>query len=177
MLVEIGSYDICDGTLSGGVAVSDLRLNIERGFDIVIPVGEVSPVLLDRLTSKSDITFTVKRAHGSLSASEDFLLELEENLPRSGNVKLTTTNGTIRYIPNGFVVSHNLSQQIGSTTFHNYHIIGGPTSIDPVAPPPPPSVFTNVRWVYDPGPPSGLSLQIKNSSDVWETIFTYHAST
>ncbi len=181
MLVSIGAYDLCDGTLTGGVAISDLRLNIERGFDVVIPVDEVSPVLLDRFTSKSDLSFTIKRVHADLDASEDFIIELEETLPRSGSVKLVSSDGTIRYIPNGFVVAHNLIQQIGATTFHEYRIVGGPTNVTDVSPPPtpPPAPGGTGPWrlVTVTGPPDGVKLQVLNSSDVWEDVWEYTAST
>ena len=76
MLVKIGSYEICNGTLAGGFAVGSLRLRGDRGFDIAIPIGETVPVLFDRLTTQSDITFQVYRTHADLQASEDFILNL-----------------------------------------------------------------------------------------------------
>jgi hypothetical protein len=131
MLVSIGSYQICNGTRAGGVAVSDLRLNIDRTFDVVIPLPGLFPIALDRLTSRADITFTVRRMHASLQAAEKFIIELEETLPRTGNITLVAQGGEVRYIKNGAIVAHRLTQQNGSTTFHEYHLSGGPTSATP----------------------------------------------
>ena|SRR5215831_3467626 len=176
MLVSIGSYAICDGTLAGGVAVGDLRLRVDRIFDVVVPINDVSPVLFDRITSKSDITFSVYRTFDNINDSEDFLLELEENLPRTGNIQFTSGSGLIRYIPNGSIVDYSLVKETGATMLHTYHIIGGPTGTSAPSPPPP-AEGPRVRWVYDAGPPAGIKLQIENSSDVWEDIIAYHAST
>jgi len=132
MLVSIGAYDICNGTLSGGVAVSDLRLKADRLFDFVVPIGDVDCLLLDRVITTTDATFIVKRTHASKTDSEAFILQLDANIPTSGTVIFTTTGpspGT-RLIPNGFVLDHSLLEEDGATTYHQYHIAGGP----PVAP-------------------------------------------
>lgn len=141
MLVSIASYDIADGTLSGGVAISDLRAVLDRIFDIVTPIGSGSgsgsgsgpcgqsgwlPVAYDRLITKCDFTFLVKRVHADLAASDAFILGLECTLPRRGTVVLTGAGGTLT-ISDGCLVSHALQQQIGATTFHSYHIIGSGT--------------------------------------------------
>lgn len=132
MLVSIGGYDICDGTLSGGVAVSDLRLKSDRLFEFVVPVGNVDALLFDRVNSKTDFTFTVARTHSDTATSEAFILQLDNALPVSGAVTLTTTGPTpaTRVIENGYLVDHELIAETGATTLHQYHIIGGP----PVAP-------------------------------------------
>ncbi len=132
MLVSIGAYDICDGTLAGGVAVSDLRLKSDRLFDGVVPVDDVDSVWLDRINSTSEVTFIVKLTHSSRVAAETFILQLDTNLPTSGAVTFTTTGPApdTRIIGNGFVLDHELVAESGATTFHQYHIKGGP----PVAP-------------------------------------------
>ncbi len=132
MLISIGAYDICNGTLAGGVAISDLRLKSDRLWDWVVPIGEVDCLLLDRITSKTDLTFTVKRTHASKPISEQFILQLDTNLPTTGTVTITTTGPTpdTRIVGGGFIVDHELLLEDGATTYHQYHVIGGP----PVAP-------------------------------------------
>ena len=132
MLISIGSYDICDGTLTGGVAVSDLRLKADRLFDFVVPIGDVDCLLFDRVITTTDATFIVKRTHASRTASEAFILQLDSNIPTTGTVTFTTTGPSpdTRVIPNGFLLDHSLIQEDGATTYHQYHISGGP----PVAP-------------------------------------------
>ncbi len=132
MLVSIGAYDICDGTLAGGVAVSDLRLKSDRLFDWVVPIGDVDCILLDRVNSKTDLTFIVKRTHASKPTAEQFILQLDTLLPTSGTVTLTTTGPSpdTRVIETGYLLDHSLVQEDGATTYHQYHVVGGP----PVAP-------------------------------------------
>ncbi len=132
MLISIGAYEICDGTLAGGVAISDLRLKSDRLFEFVVPIGDVDCQLFDRVNSKTDLTVTIKRVWASKNVSDAFILQLDENLPTSGTVTLTTTGPTpdTRVIETGYVTDHSLIEQDGATTIHQYHIVGGP----PVAP-------------------------------------------
>lgn len=120
---------MCDGTLGGGVAVSELRLRLDRLFEVVIPVDQVSPELFDRTCRKCDITFSVRRVHADAAAAETFLLALEDNLPDNGEIKIGTDFDSptdYRVIPNGYVTDYQLLQYIGASTLHQYHIVGGP---------------------------------------------------
>ena len=128
MLISIGAYDICDGTLAGGVAISDLRPTNNRLFDVVVPLDDSDTTLFDRVNTTCDLTLTVKRTFSSVAVAEAFIVQLDTNLPTSGTVTFTTTGPSpvTRTIPNGAIVDHELIQQQGATTFHNYHIIGGP---------------------------------------------------
>ena len=132
MLVSIGSYDICDGTTSGGVAIGQARVQMDRVFDVVVPLQQLNPELFDRTCRKITFTFTVQVIHADAEASELFILDLDSDLPSSGTVKLTPTNSTdYRYIPDGFVVNHQ-SQQNGATSTTTYTIVGGqPTDVSP----------------------------------------------
>ncbi len=132
MLVSIGTYDICDGTLAGGVAISELRLKSDRLFEFVVPIDDLDLQSFDRINSKTDLTFIVKRSFGSQAIAETFILQLDTLLPSSGTVTLTTTGPSpdTRVIESGVVLDHSLMGESGATTFHQYHIAGGP----PVAP-------------------------------------------
>ena len=127
MLVKIGSYNICDGTLSGGVAISELRAAVDRLYDFAIPVGEDDSIFFDRVNSRLDFTFTVKRTFPDKATAEKFITQLDTVLPTSGTITLTTTGPSpvTRTIPNGAVTEHALLLETGATTFHQYHIIGG----------------------------------------------------
>lgn len=132
MLVSIGAYEICDGTLAGGVAISELRLRADRLFDFVVPVGDVDSILFDRVNTTCDFAFIVKRTFPNKATAEKFIVQLDALLPTSGTVTITMSGPSpeTRVIPNGFIVDHALLQENGATTFHQYHIAGGA----PVAP-------------------------------------------
>lgn len=131
MLVSIGSYDICDGTVSGGVAIGQARIQMDRVFDVVVPLADINPELFDRTCRKITFTFTVQRVHADAETCELFILDLDSNLPSSGNVTLTPTNsGSLRYIPGGFVVNHQ-SQQNGASSITTYTIVGGQPADSP----------------------------------------------
>jgi hypothetical protein len=127
MLVSINGYNLCDGTRSGGVALSELGFNVNRTFDVVDPLQQVSPIPLDRTTHILDITFTVRRVLNSLADAEKFILNLEDSIPSAGTILITA--GWISpvpvTIPNGALLSHQLVAHQGATVFHQYRIVGG----------------------------------------------------
>ena len=179
MLVSIGGYDICDGTVSGGVAIGQLRYQVDRQIEIVVPLNEIDPDTLDRGGRRTTAAFTVQRVHSDASAAEAFIVGLDTNLPSFGDVEFTFTDtSAIWTIPNAKVISHN-SEQMGATTTTNYVIIGGKSvegsGSGPTPPPPPPGAM--YRFINVEGPPGGVTLQVKNASDVWEDVWTYTAST
>jgi hypothetical protein len=145
MLVSIGSYDICDGTLSGGVAIGQLQLKVDRITDVVIPIGEADPVLFDRVGRTSDITFQVERVHADWDTASAFLLDLDGAIPSIGIVLLVFDSGS-RSIPNALIRSHS-SSQVGATTRTVYNISGGAPS---GSSPPPPTPVGSVKWQYRP---------------------------
>jgi hypothetical protein len=59
----------------------------------------------------------------------------------------------------------------------DYTLQGGAWLTTGFAPPPPPVTTTGYwRLVTVTGPPAGVTLQVKNDSDVWEDVWTYIAS-
>jgi len=128
MTVTVGAYSLCDGTLAGGVAVSDLRLNQKRIADIVDILDGVSPEIYNRNGKPCVYSFTVKRTHADADAAEQFLIGLQDAVPSTGTINITTSgpSPTSFAIPNAKVQSIDLEQQTGATTFHTYSIIGGP---------------------------------------------------
>ncbi len=125
MIVKIGSYSICDGTLGGGVAIGQLRFGVDRQIEIVVPIATADPELYDRGGRKTSLTFTVQRTHASAGAAELFIASLDSSLPSTGNVILEfTTTGTDWHIPKGKVINHS-SSQLGATTTTTYTIVGG----------------------------------------------------
>ncbi len=125
MLISISDYDLCDGTIAGGVAAVALRLRFTRGIEAVQELAAANPVTFDRGTRTLDLSFTVQRNHASIRASELFIGNHENAVPQTGLVKLTTTEGTTVFITNGFLVDLQLASYIGATTTHSYRIVGG----------------------------------------------------
>jgi len=126
MLISIGSFDFCDGTLSGGFAAGDLRLRFTRGIDVVQQLGTIAPATYDRGTRTSNLSFSVQRVHASIRASELYIGNHEHLVPQSGAVKLTTAAGTnVFVLGNAFVTDIQLVEEIGATTKHSYRIVGG----------------------------------------------------
>ena len=128
MRVSIASYDICDGSLPGGFAVGNARFQVDRVFDVVVPIAELNPELFDRVCRKSTFTFTVQCVHADAQAAELFVMDLDAALPSTGAVTVTATDGTTRTIPNGFVLNHQ-SSLIGATSTTTYSIVGGQPTV------------------------------------------------
>ncbi len=130
MLCSIDDYFLADGTLGNGFSLSGLRFKITRIFDVVIPIGEISPVLYDRNKRRADITFNVQRVHDSIKDAENYINVHEETVPRTGDIKLyVSVYGIISSTPialvvNGSLLSQELVRQIGSFTEHAYQITG-----------------------------------------------------
>jgi len=134
MLISIGAYDLCDGTLANGVSAGNLRLRFTRGIEVVQGLGDVPPTLFDRGTRRLDLSFTVQRVHTSIKASELFIGNHPNQVPQSGAIKLTTTGSETIFILNGFVTDIQLVQEIGATTGHSYRIVGGVFDVHPGRP-------------------------------------------
>jgi hypothetical protein len=60
--------------------------------------------------------------------------------------------------------------------YADYTLQGGDWLTTGFTPPPPPTEDGAWRLVTVTGPPAGVTLQVKNSSDVWEDVWTYTAS-
>ncbi len=149
MLVSIGSYDLCDGTFSGGFAASELRLRFTRGIEVVQGLGDLTPVTLDRGTRRLDLSFTVHRVHASINAAEIFIGNHEVTVPRNQAIKLTTTGSSTIFILSGFLTDVQLIRQIGATTSFSYRIVGGLFSDIPSRP-------TTLNQVINTGVSIGL---------------------
>ncbi len=125
MLISIGFYDLCDGTLEGGFAATDLRLRFTRGIEVVQELGDAAPVTYDRGTRTIDLSFTVARVHPSAKEAEIFTVKHNDSVPDTGVIALTTASGAVAFITNGILVGLDLISQIGATTFYSYKITGG----------------------------------------------------
>lgn len=120
------TFELADGTLAGGFALSDLRIRMDRNFELVLPLESTDPELLDRPQRKTVITFNVTRAHNSIGDAEAYITAHEDLLPQQGLAKFITGNGGVYYSLASEIVSHQLGRELGKTTMHTYEIIGGP---------------------------------------------------
>lgn len=138
MTVKIGAYSLCDGTLSGGVAISDQRPQTQRTLDEVVRFWTVDDgttdhtiEYLDRSCRTFDYVFQVKRVHANLDAAESFILFLDQTLPEqlledSLPITIKTSDESSTYdISNAALTEHSLVSHSGATTIHQYRIVGG----------------------------------------------------
>ena len=136
MQCKIDTYELTDGTLSGGFALGQLRIRFDRVHDSVIPLGETSPVYFFRGVHKSTIDFVVVRNHGTINAAEAFIIAHDDNVPSSGTVQLISSDGAVTAtIQKALIFFQQLDSEIGSTTIHAYHIEGGEFAPITVTPP------------------------------------------
>ena len=132
MLCSINDYLLADGTKAGGFALTNLRFRMQRIFDVVIPIGAISPVLYDRQKRRVEISFNVQRVQPSIKDAENYINDHEETIPRVGDIKLLAMPsiagppGVVALVVNGSLLSQELVRQIGSFTEHHYEIVGSP---------------------------------------------------
>jgi hypothetical protein len=129
MLVSIGSYALCDGTRTGGVGVTRLRFRVLRKIQTAMIFRAEEVETFDRGNRETEVTFQVSRTFANQEAADVFILQHETTLPSVGIVTFTAflPNGqkVVRYLAGGKVRSHELVEQIGVTTRHQYSITGG----------------------------------------------------
>lgn len=130
MLCTIDDFPLANGTISGGFSLTGLRFKVTRICDLVIPLGELNPVPMDRNKRRADISFSVSRVHATIKAAEEYILDHDATIPRTGDAKLVVGDGSITteapyaLIINGALVTHELTSYIGKKTEHAYTIIG-----------------------------------------------------
>jgi hypothetical protein len=129
MLVSIGTFQLCDGTRSGGVGVTRLRFRVQRKIQVAECFRAEEVETFDRGNRETFVTFEISRTFATQEAADVYVLQHEETVPSSGVVTFTAfqPNGqkVIRYLADGKVRAHELVEQIGVTTRHQYAVIGG----------------------------------------------------
>jgi len=129
MLVSIGTFQLCDGTPAGGVGTTNLRFRVNRKIQVQEIFRADQVITFDRGNRQTIATFEITRTFATQEEADVFVLEHEETLPSSGLVSFTAfmPNGqkVVRYLACGKVESHELVEQIGVTTRHQYTITGG----------------------------------------------------
>lgn len=131
MFVSIDSYPLTDGTVSGGFAISAMRVSVERIFDIAIPIGAINPQVYDRDIHKTVVDFEVTRLHASFTAADLYVADHDAAIPSSGTVLFFPTSGPVspssnaRFLLHAALISHRLVRLNGKATTHAYHIEGG----------------------------------------------------
>ncbi len=126
MTCIIDSYNITSGDSVTNIALDNLRLSVQRIYDIVVPIGGALPVPTRMKVTKSTVDFVVTRVHGSAGAAELFLLAHNSDIPTSGPIRLISSNGsTEKFLVNARLTVNQLNSEEGATTIHAYHIEGG----------------------------------------------------
>jgi hypothetical protein len=129
MLVSIGNFQLCDGTREGGVGTTRLRFRVDRKIQAQEIFRADQIVTFDRGNRKTTATFEVTRTFATQDDADVYVLEHEETIPSTGVVTFTAfqPNGqkVVRYLAGGKIDTHELLEQIGVTTRHQYTIVGG----------------------------------------------------
>jgi len=129
MLVSIGNYALCDGTRTGGVGITRLHFRVLRKIQIADIFRAEEVETFDRGNRETEVTFEISRTFPDQEAADVFILQHETTLPSVGIVTFTAflPNGqmVVRYLAGGKVRLHELVEQIGVTTRHQYTIVGG----------------------------------------------------
>jgi len=129
MLISIGTYALCDGTRTGGVGTTRLRFRVSRKLQIQEIFRADQVITFDRGNRQTTATFEITRTFATQDEADVFVLEHEETVPSSGLVSFTAfmPNGqkVVRYLAGGKIEQHELTEQIGVTTRHQYTIVGG----------------------------------------------------
>jgi hypothetical protein len=129
MLVSIGTFNLCDGTREGGVGTTRLRFRVRRKIQVqeLFRADQVST--FDRGNRETTATFEITRTFPTQEEADVYVLEHEDTIPSSGLVAFTAfqPNGqkVVRFLAGGKVQNHELIEQIGVTTRHQYTIVGG----------------------------------------------------
>ena len=125
VLASIDDFQLADGTMAGGVALSQIKFEVQRVFDVVVALGELNPVLFDRGVRRTIVDFQVARIHASLEAADLYVIDHDALIPSSGLVQFIASNGAIRYLFNATLFTHQRIGIFGKATLHSYHIEGG----------------------------------------------------
>jgi len=129
MLVSIGTFSLCDGTRSGGVGVTRLRFRVHRKIQVAEVFRAEEVETFDRGNRETTVIFEISRTFPTQEVADVYVLQHEDTVPSVGIVTFTAfqPNGqkVVRYLADGKVQTHELVEQIGVTTRHQYTIIGG----------------------------------------------------
>ena len=117
------------GPATGGVGTTNLRFRVNRKIQVQEIFRAEQVTTFDRGNRQTTTIFEITRTFPSQEEADVFVLEHEETIPSSGLVSFTAfmPNGqkVVRYLAGGKVESHELVEQIGVTTRHQYTITGG----------------------------------------------------
>jgi len=111
------------------VGTSRLRFRVNRKLQVQEIFRADQVITFDRGNRQTTATFEITRTFPTQDEADVFVLEHEETIPSSGLVTFTAfmPNGqkVLRYLAGGKMEHHELVEQIGVTTRHQYTIVGG----------------------------------------------------
>jgi len=111
------------------VGTTRLRFRVRRLIQVQEVFRGEEVTTLDRGNRQTTATFEITRTFGTQDEADVFVLEHEETIPSSGLVSFAAykQNGqkVVRYLAAGKLETHELIEQIGVTTRHQYTITGG----------------------------------------------------
>ena len=153
---------------------------VDRAFisDRVAVLGGNSITNLGRKNLSHTATFTRVHQFATDDAAREFMREHTVALSAAPNDCLiewlrTGVSDTLQ----DCIITGYRAHTENARFFADYTLSGGAWLTTGFTPPTPPPVATaSWRLVTVTGPPKGVALQVLNSSAVWETVWTYIAS-
>ena len=129
MKIEIGSYTLCAG---GAESPEDLSREAEDSVQIAPGLRATAVQAFNRLNRQHRLRFQITRTYSDWQAAELALLDHPDEVPTTGNVKISTEGGTptVRYIRNATVHAF-AARQIGVSIQWIYTITGGAIASSP----------------------------------------------
>jgi hypothetical protein len=153
---------------------------LERAFisDRVASLGATAITNLGRGNVSHTASFTRVRIFDDDNEAREFMREHTTLIADEPNDCL------IEWLQRGVfstledcIISGYRSYCENSVFYADYTLQGGALLATGFTPPSPVPIGTAAwRFVTVEGPPKGIALQVQNSSDVWETVWTYIAS-
>jgi hypothetical protein len=124
--IEIGAYTLCAG---GSESPEDLSRDAADTIQIVPGLRAVEVQVFNRGNRAHSLRFQITRSYATVKAAETALLDHPDEVPTSGNVKLTTEGASpvVRYIRNATVHAF-AARQTGVAIRWVYTITGGEIS-------------------------------------------------
>jgi len=123
MIITLGGYTLCDGpdrSVNKSAGPSDFTLVGNLDAQTSKPLRAVNATCFNRGNRVTEVSFTVRRLHASVSAALLWAVQHPVTVTRSGTLVLTGGGQLLTAVLDRISIRH-----VGVTVFADYHITGG----------------------------------------------------